>query len=314
VTDLQVRRIEFDFGGDDVPFEWNTSNPVFSVELNFISVMAVAFEKFIVAAVREALPKITDPEAKAEANAFLQQEAVHAGAHRKHLAALTRRYPGFQRTIDEAVGLYDELTRTASLEYRLAYIADLEATFTPIFKLWLDNEERLFRPGDDRVASVFLWHFVEEVEHRSSALIVYNAITDRVYYRTRILPSVVLHLRQVLRAIGNGFNEHIPVQDRTVDGRDFYRPSFNIRNNIRKRLPFLSRSTQPPVPAAYAGVPRIEIWRSFGRILASQTPHHNPTHQPLPDFADKWFGKFDEGADIAHWYSTELASSSSRAS
>ncbi len=46
---------------------------------------------------------------------------------------------------------------------RLAYVADTEATFTPSFKLMLDNEKTLFRPGDDRVASLFLWHFVEEV-------------------------------------------------------------------------------------------------------------------------------------------------------
>jgi hypothetical protein len=52
------------------------------------------------------------------------------------------------------------------LEFRLAYIADTEATFTPAFKLMLDNEATFFQPGDDRVASLFLWHFVEEVEHR----------------------------------------------------------------------------------------------------------------------------------------------------
>ena len=51
--------------------------------------------------------------------------------------------------------------------------------------MMLDNEETLFRPGDDRVASLFLWHFVEEVEHRSSALVIYDAVVGKPWYRIR---------------------------------------------------------------------------------------------------------------------------------
>ena len=39
------------------------------------------------------------------------------------------------------------------LNYRLAYIADLEATFTPFFKLLLDNEDVLFRTEMIRVVT-----------------------------------------------------------------------------------------------------------------------------------------------------------------
>ena len=52
------------------------------------------------------------------------------------------------------IGEFDSLTASTSLEYRLAYTADLEATFTPVFKLMLDHDATLFAPGDDRVASL----------------------------------------------------------------------------------------------------------------------------------------------------------------
>ena len=84
---------------------------------------------------------------------------------------------------------FDHVTATKPLEFRLAYVADLEATFTPSFKMLLDNEETLFRPGDDRVASLFMWHFVEEVEHRSSALVIYDAVVGEPWYRIRALPA-----------------------------------------------------------------------------------------------------------------------------
>src|SRR5436190_18849703 len=175
MTTLQIRRVPFDFTGD-VPFLWQPQNPDFAIMANAIGVLAIAFEKYIVSTVRQAMPLITDAQVAEEADAFLRQEAQHARAHRLHMTALIRAHPGLQGTVDEAVAKFDALVDAKPLEFHLAYTAALEATFTPIFKLMLDHERELFRPGDDRVASLFLWHFVEEVEHRSSAMIIYRAV------------------------------------------------------------------------------------------------------------------------------------------
>jgi len=162
MTDLKVRRLRFDFTAP-VPMVWHPENPRFSHAVNLMSFIAICFEKMIVEAVQEAKPRFTDPEVASEANAFLRQEAQHANAHRQHVAALIRRHPGLQETFDAIMASYDHVTSTKPLAYRLAYIADLEATFTPSFRFLLDNEDTMFRPGDDRVASLLLWHMVEEV-------------------------------------------------------------------------------------------------------------------------------------------------------
>ena len=302
MTTLQVRRVTFDLDGD-IPFLWNPSNPAFSIQLNAVSVIAVCFEKFIVAAVREALPQITDPEAKAEGDAFLRQEAQHARCHREHLRALIRRHPGLQETVDEAIASYDRLTATKSLAYRLAYIADLEATFTPWFKMLLDHDDTLFQPGDDRVASLFLWHFVEEIEHRRSGLVVYNAVVPNRWYRTLVLPSVARHVLSVAKILARGFNRHVPWEDRQIDAR-----ILDATQGLRQlfnRLPLVGDGTPPPPKVnPYAGVPSDEQRACARRILLTQTPNHDPEHQPLPAFADRWFARYDAGADVAHWYAT----------
>jgi len=116
-----------------------------------------------------------------------------------------------QETFDAIMASYDRMTNTKPLAYRLAYIADLEATFTPSFRFLLDNADIMFRPGDDRVASLLLWHRVEEVEHRSSALIIYNAVVGRRLYRLRILPGVIRHITGALVPIYiSGVNAHVP--------------------------------------------------------------------------------------------------------
>ena len=70
MTDLEVRRPEFDFT-DDVPFAGTRRNPRSRSAMNTISIMAIGFEQMIVAAVTEAKPLITDPAVAEEAAAFL---------------------------------------------------------------------------------------------------------------------------------------------------------------------------------------------------------------------------------------------------
>lgn len=304
MTDLQVRRPKFNFT-EDVPWEWNPKNPGFSFFMNATSIIAICFEQMIVAAVQEAKPLINDPKVDVEATAFLRQEAQHSSSHRKHVNALIKKYPGLQETLDQAVASFDAITATESLAYRLAYVADLEATFTPSFKIMLDNEHILFRPGDDRVASLLLWHFVEEVEHRSSALVIYDEVVGKPWYRLRVLPRVVKHLLNILDIIADGVNEHVPLADRKVDARTLL-PAFGMRQSIRQKLLFL-KGDPDPVPAAFSGVPTKEKLVAAANVLMSQTPYHKPEHATLPEFAQLWFDRWDHGGDVTRWYSAELA-------
>lgn len=301
MTSLQVRRPKFDFT-EQVPWAWHPTNPQFSLFMNATSIIAICFEQMIVAAVQEAKPLITDPDVAAEATAFLRQEAQHSSSHRKHVAGLIRHYPGLQETLDRAITDFEDLTATTPLKFRLAYIADLEATFTPTFKMMLDNEDTLFAPGDDRVASLFLWHFVEEVEHRSSALVIYDAAVGDSWYRIRALPAVMRHLTGVMRRICEGVNTHVPEADRKLDALTMI-PVAGVGMAVRRRL----RGHGPATPGAFAAVPRGELITAFSRVLLSQTPFHHPEHEPLPRFADVWFARWTAGADVTRWYRTESA-------
>jgi predicted metal-dependent hydrolase len=306
MTDLKVRRLRFDFS-QPVPVVWQPANPAFSHAVNLMSFIAICFEKMIVDAVQEAKPQFTDPEVASEASAFLRQEAQHANAHRQHVTALIKQYPGLQQSFDAIMASYNELTATKPLGYRLAYIANLEATFTPSFKFLLDNEDKLFRPGDDRVASLLLWHMVEEVEHRSSALIIYNAVVGKRLYRLRVLPGVIRHIMGALvPKYIDGMNAHVPQCERVLDAR-MLSASWRIRQQLRSRTR-RGRQTHDAVGGMLDGVGRKDKRAALRGLILSQNPYFDPADEKLPAFADEWFKRYEKGEDITHWYGGQVAS------
>ncbi len=304
MTDLQVRRIPFEFD-ETVPFQWHPTNPEFGLMMNAVSFLVIGFERYIVAAVRDALPLIDDEHVTEEADAFMRQEAVHARAHRGHVKAMIRQFPPLQGTLDAALASYDHLLATKPLEFHLAYIADMEATFTPNFKLFLDNCDELFEPGDRRVASLFAWHFVEEIEHRSSAVIVYDSVVGRPWYRLRVVPQVSWHVRGVYAQIIDDFCRHVPLEATVINpGR--VHPLHGPTRRLKRRLPVIGRSLEGDdrFPQAYACVPKDQRKVAVRGVLRSQRPGHDPAHEPLPAYADSWFEAYDRGDDMTNYEGT----------
>ena len=118
---------------------------------------------------------------------------------RNALLALVARYPELERCYEEASKAYDRLIAEQPIEFHAAYIANLEATFTPLFKVILDNRDSLFTGGDQRVASLMMWHFVEEIEHRSSGLILCRHVNPDPWYRVKHIRAHVPPCRLGLR-------------------------------------------------------------------------------------------------------------------
>ncbi len=264
---LTIRKIPFDFEG--VEFIWNPANPRFSIEMNKVSFFAVGLERYFCRAVRDAEPLLRDPGALAQAQAFREQESVHSLAHRKHVNALAQRYPGLRQGLEKLVAHFDALYEARPLAFHLAYAGGLESIFTPSFRMMLDNREQLFGGGDARVASLFLWHFCEEVEHRSAALDVYNHVVGSYWFRLRNTPRFARHVAQGLALLEAEFRQHVPAVP-----AQYYRLPMNADVPVKDRL------------AAGAGV------------LASLLPWHHPSSQREPAYFAQWKARYDRGEDM----------------
>lgn len=307
MTHPKIRHLPFQFD-ENTPFQWNPANPLFGFAMNSLSFVAPPFERYIVSAVHMAMPRIQDPEMQAEAEAFLRQEALHARAHRDHIAALTQQYPGLAEISAEIERRFDHLLETQPLEYHLAYVANIEATFTPMFNVWLRHRDSLFDNGDARVAPLFVWHLVEEIEHRSSAYLVYNAVVPDPWYRLKMVPSVFSHMLGCSSAIFRGFDQHVPLEARLAPASDLALGWKELGGSLAQLWPFGDKpKPERPVPNQFADIPRMELVRMVYRLIRSQHPRHSPADEEIPPFAGEWLAEYDRGRDVVHWYAGTYA-------
>ena len=169
--------------------------------------------------------------------------------------------------------------------------------------MMLDNEETLFRPGDDRVASLFMWHFVEEVEHRSSALVIYDAVVGKLVPDAGAAPRSSStarcdgdHRRRRQRACAGGGSQgrraHAAAHVRHAAGAETAESlrRANARRRDAERLRQACRASSGWSP-----------WR----VLLSQTPFHNPGPRTVARIRRPVVRRWDRGDDVTRWYTAE---------
>ncbi|HET6914959.1 MAG TPA: metal-dependent hydrolase [Acidimicrobiales bacterium] len=286
MSDLQVRQLPFSFEG--VEFLWNPANRAFSVFGNCVSFWVIGLERYLVRIMKDADEHISDPKVRQEAKLFMQQEAVHAKTHRRHVKALIDRYPALQAALDSAIDSYDGLYQRRDLRYHLAYGAALEGTFTPVFGSIIDHRDSLFLHGDARVASLFLWHFCEEIEHRSSAVKVYDDVVGDNRYKAQVFPSVVMHVERGFESLLRDFQRSVPGEA----GASHY-------GSRAARL--FGRRANP-----FATIPVRRRLKMAGRAIASIRPGYDHAYQPIPAWTETWFSNYAQGHDMTQFYGTTV--------
>ena len=282
-----------------VPFQWNPENPASGLMANSISMIVVGFERYIVLATKEALKLHLDPEVREEAEVFIAQEAQHSAAHRKHVNSMIAQYPGLSDTFNRVNKSFEDLFAAKPLEFHLAYIAAIEATFPPLFTFMIEHRDKMYG-GDSRVASLFLWHYVEEIEHRSSAGIIYEGIVGDPWYQLATLPHAIAHMNDLGRIVADGFSASIPVEDLGVDPR-----AAIWRTELLRRIPLVRHFAKHNTPGIFRDIPTREIVKMVVGLVKSQNPYHRTGDFAPPPWFHIWMDSYEAGEDMAHYVGSD---------
>lgn len=266
---VPTRRISFEESLAEVPKHFGADGDL--VLSHFAASLSSVFpdgEDFFVRSVRHFRDQIDDPVLRRDVAGFIGQEAMHGREHRDFNTRLAElRYPTkhFERMTKRGVELGERvlspkvcLAATAALEHFTAALAELILT---------DPEARdLF--GDDEVKNLFLWHALEESEHKAVAFDVYRAVVGSERMRTRTMNAITV-------AFIGGMTFAVAVS--LLGDRATYRPRTLLRGLRRFwRSPMVSRS----------------LWRQLrGYNRPGFHPDDRETHALIERWREDLFGK-----------------------
>lgn len=244
MDDFPVRPLKFELANRERNFVWSRSSPRFAMFLNAFMLHVPYFERYLVKAMRKAIPEIDDPELTHDMRRIIGQEANHARVFIDYFASMKERYPEVARFCAENDEYFGHKAKTESLKQMVGYTAGYE-TFTFLAgAIILQNYGKWMADSDATLKAVFVWHQVEEVEHGAVAFDVYQKLYgDCEWYRRWMVVTAVAHMvRETLKA-------HVHMAN--VEG--WMSNSFKATASISSCLWFLGRLAWNALPVLRKG-------------------------------------------------------------
>jgi predicted metal-dependent hydrolase len=232
--EVPARRMSFEESLQHIPKHFAVDDDLI---LSHIAVSLSAVfpdgEDFFVRSVRHYRDQITDPDLKRQVNGFIGQEATHGREHRAfndRLAELGYPVKKFESLTRKGLALRERLRSPAS---NLAATGALEHFTATLAELVLKSPETRALFGSEAVLNLFLWHALEESEHKAVAFDVYRAVGGSE--RLRVFTMKLLRYGFVV-----GMTAQVIAS--LLTDRDTYRPRKLRRSWRRVRgAPFMQR-------------------------------------------------------------------------
>ncbi len=179
---MTMRRMPFSYT-KNTNAHWNKDKPEFSQIVNAASLAMPYLEPYLIRTMRQARPEITDLALQQSLDQYVFQEAQHYQQHRKYNHGISSTYESAVEIERRLAKDYKSLEENRSLRFNLAYAEGFESMALAIGGMLIEEREFLFGNSDSTVASLVLWHFVEEIEHKNVAFDVFDHLHHSYFWR-----------------------------------------------------------------------------------------------------------------------------------
>lgn len=180
---IKPRKPSFDV--TDVPVFWNDGDPVLTRFFDALSVHFPDGERFFIQSVRHYQNRVTDLKLKEDIRNFFWQEAQHGIVHDRYNAVMAAQGVNVDKIIMRLKIAIRLFQTHLSPKHQLALTAAFEHITATLGEGFMEGEGEMFRHAHPIMRAMYMWHGVEEVEHKAVAFDVYETAAGGGYF-TRV--------------------------------------------------------------------------------------------------------------------------------
>lgn len=183
---ITVRKLQFN--PKAIRRHYFANSPVISHMLTALSSTFPIGEQFFVHSVRNVRDKVKDEKLQAQITAFIGQEAMHSKAHAEFNEAWRSDNYNLDR-FQAWLARKNEYVKNLHPKIQLAITCAFEH-FTALLGGYILRHPEVLATLDEDAAKLWVWHAIEEIEHRAVAFDVYQAVYGDDKIRRMIMRSV----------------------------------------------------------------------------------------------------------------------------
>ena len=179
-----VPREKLDFGLDgDIPRHWLAGDPFKTRFFDAMSTLFPVGERFFITCVRDFKDKIDDPRMLQDIKDFTRQEGQHGMLHTRYNDRLQAQGIAVDAILQgQERRLFQIIRKVFSREFTLGITAAAEH-ITAIMADAFVERPHIFEGADDRMRALYVWHAMEEMEHKGVAYDVLTEVAQAGYFK-----------------------------------------------------------------------------------------------------------------------------------
>jgi len=231
---------------DDIEPVCIEGKPEESYALIAFSLLLPYLEPYLIRTMKVARKQVRDPALREDVDRFNAQEGQHFRQHQRFNQVIrSKGFPRLAELEDELRGDYQRFSEERSLRFNLAYAEGFEALTTASARFAFESKQ-LSRMHPS-VGDLFMWHLIEELEHRTVAFEVYEHVCGGYFYRLLVGLYAQWHMGRWIARVARYMLEADPEAFERYGGRAGRRARgrAQLRRTLRGLLPKVLGTSLP---------------------------------------------------------------------
>ncbi|EKF74709.1 hypothetical protein A11A3_06793 [Alcanivorax hongdengensis A-11-3] len=183
--DVPIRHMDFQFDPKDLDDTFFRNTELASAYFEALSIFLTFGEDLVIDTARYHRQFVKDPELKRLVTALIGQEAIHSKMHNEFNDVLAKhRFPvPLYRFLADKV--FEHGFKKLSNRMQLSLMAGIEHFTAVLAEYMMKHEEIFYESQDEKQRALWMWHMLEESEHKDIAYDVFQELSGDYGLRMR---------------------------------------------------------------------------------------------------------------------------------
>lgn len=182
---IPIRHLQIGFQGREINIEFYRNNEFATIFFSTLSVFLTYGEDLVIETARHHRDQLKDPILKQRVTSLIGQEALHSKLHNEFNDAIADQAINYPVKLYRFLGeqFFDHIFLKFPQPLKLSLMAGIEHFTAVLAEYMMEHEEAFYATDDAKTRAMWMWHMLEESEHKDVAYDVYQTLNGNYALR-----------------------------------------------------------------------------------------------------------------------------------